>query len=98
VRAAPNQKNGGRWVGLTVGAKNGHGGGQKCTGGHSDPGVRGQQTESRVDGGGGDVLGLGAKKWRGEESGTAAGAFERAQARSDKGKRRGSGRCHVGAG
>jgi hypothetical protein len=82
VRAAPNQKNGSRWVGLTVGAKNGDCGGRKCVGGRGDPGIRGRRTESRVDGGGSDVLWRGVKKWSGEESGTAACAFERARARS----------------
>jgi hypothetical protein len=44
-----------------------------------------------VDGGGCDVLGRGAKKRSGKESGTAAGASERAQVWSGEGKRRGFG-------
>jgi hypothetical protein len=90
VRAAPNQKNGSGWVGLTVGVKNGDGGGRKCVRGRGDPGIRGRRTESRVDGGGGDVLRRGAKKWSREESGTAACTFECARARS---RERDGGRC-----
>jgi hypothetical protein len=59
VRAAPKWKLAMDREGLTVGGGNGDGGGRKCVGGRYDPGVRGQRTESRVDGGGGDVLGRG---------------------------------------